>query len=439
MSNFEMKELVSLCKRRGFIFQSSEIYGGINGFWDYGPYGVELKNALKQFWWREMVTSREDIVGQDASIIMHPKVWEASGHVENFNDPMVDCKECKRRFRADQLEEVEACAKECKGQFLTEARMFNLMLKTHLGASTDSASTAYLRPETAQAIFTNYKVIQRCSRKKLPFGIAQVGKAFRNEITPRNFTFRSREFEQMEMQYFVDPEDPKDFFEFWLNERRGFFSKLGIPEEKIRLKPHGPDELAHYARAAMDVEIEFPFGWQEVEGIHDRGDFDLSQHEKFSGEELKYFDEESRRKFVPNVIETSIGADRLLLAILCTAFRVEKIRDKSGKEDQRTILSLHPRVAPVQAAVFPLTKKLVDPAKKVEQGLRAYGFRTEFDVSGQIGKRYRRQDEIGTPYCITFDFDSLEDHQVTLRHRDSMEQERISVEGLRGRLDELMG
>jgi len=436
MSGYEMKELVSLCKRRGFIFQSSEIYGGINGFWDYGPYGVELKNAVKQFWWREIVTSREDVVGQDASIIMHPTVWEASEHVQNFNDPMVDCRECKARFREDHIEGADRCP-ECGGE-LTEIKMFNLMLKTFIGASEDSSSVAYLRPETAQAIFTNFKTIQRCSRKKLPFGIAQIGKAFRNEITPRNFTFRSREFEQMEMQYFIDPEDPKDYFDFWLQERRSFFTRLGIPADKIRLKPHGPDELAHYARAAQDIEVEFPFGWQEVEGVHDRGDFDLSQHEKFAGEELKYFDELSRRKFVPNVIETSIGADRLVLALLCTAFRVEKIQDKSGKEDERTILSFHPRIAPVQAGVFPLTKKLIDPARKVEQDLRARGFRTEFDIAGQIGKRYRRQDEIGTPFCITFDFDSLEDHQVTLRHRDTMEQERIPIDRLRERLEELM-
>lgn len=436
MSKFEMKELVALCKHRGFIFQSSEIYGGINGFWDYGPYGVELKNAVKRLWWDEMVTKREDVVGQDATIIMHPTVWEASGHVENFTDPMVDCKQCKARFRADQIDNSQVCA-ECGGE-LTEARMFNLMLRTNIGANTDSSSVAYLRPETAQAIFTNFKTIQRCSRKKLPMGIAQIGKAFRNEITPRNFTFRSREFEQMEMQYFVDPAEGMEHFNNWLEERKKFFEKVGIPPEKIRLKEHGPNELAHYAKKAMDIEVEFPFGWQEVEGIHHRGDFDLSQHEKFSGEEMKYFDEANKKKYIPHVVETSIGADRVVLAILCCAYRVETIADKDGKEDTRTVLGFSPRVAPVQVAVFPLMKKLSEKAKALEERLRSYGFRTEFDVTGQIGKRYRRQDEIGTPFCITFDFDSLEDQQVTIRHRDSMEQERVAMEDLEYRLRNLL-
>jgi len=430
--SLDMKELVSLCKRRGFIFQSSEIYGGINGFWDYGPLGVELKNAIKQFWWQEMVHMREDVVGQDASIIMHPKVWEASGHVSNFSDPMVDCRECKARFRQDHLEEsgnTKTCP-SCGAEALTEAKDFNLMLQTQVGASTDSSAVAYLRPETAQAIFVNFKTVQMCSRKKLPFGIAQIGKAFRNEITPRNFTFRSREFEQMEMQYFVDPEEGADWYEYWSQERKKFFLKLGIEENKLRFHAHGEGELAHYAKAAQDIEVEFPFGWQEVEGIHDRGDFDLSQHEEYSGEEMKYFEEQSRRKFVPHVLETSIGADRVTLAVLCSAYRKEDLSESSGKEDVRTVLGLMPQIAPVQVAVLPLMKKLSEQAREVYQKMQRVGLRADFDITGQIGKRYRRQDEIGTPYCVTFDFDSLDDGQVTVRFRDSMEQTRQPIEHL---------
>ena len=430
MSEVQMKELVALCKHRGFIFQSSEIYGGINGFWDYGPYGVELKNAIKQFWWQEMVQRRNDVVGQDASIIMHPKVWQASGHVENFTDPMVDCKECKSRFRSDQLETLNVCPNCGAKDSFTDARLFNLMLKTNIGANTDSSSEAFLRPETAQAIFTNYKVIQRCSRKKLPFGIAQIGKAFRNEITPRNFTFRSREFEQMEMQYFVDPDDSTNYFEYWLNERYSFFRRVGLPDSKLRFHEHGEGELAHYANAAKDIEVEFPFGWQEVEGIHDRSNFDLSQHELFSGEEMKYFDEASGRKFIPHVIETSIGADRLSLAVLCNSFEREQIKNDKGKEEFRNVMRFKPHIAPVQIAVLPLMKKLSEPSLKLEQSLRDEGFRTEYDQAGQIGKRYRRQDEIGTPFCVTFDFDSLEDSCVTVRFRDSMKQQRIPISDL---------
>jgi glycyl-tRNA synthetase len=420
----ELKDIVGLCKRRGFIFQSSEIYGGINGFWDYGPYGVELKNAIKAFWWDEMVRRRAEVVGQDASIIMHPQVWKASGHEEHFEDPMVDCRSCKARFRSDQLEDMKKCSL-CGGE-LTEVKMFNLMLKTQIGASTDSASSAYLRPETAQAIFVNYRLIQKLSRKKLPFGIAQIGKAFRNEITPRNFTFRSREFEQMELQYFVDPESKENYFDYWLQERLNFFAKMGIPKAKIRLHDHG-EQLAHYAKAAKDIEVEFPFGWHEVEGIHNRGTFDLDRHQEFSKEDMSYFDEESKRKFVPGVIETSIGVDRLALAVLCSAYRVENLSNEAGKEDLRTVLGFKAHIAPVQVAVFPLMKKLAEPALVLERELNAAGFRTDFDVTGQIGKRYRRQDEIGTPFCVTFDFDSLEDKQVTVRFRDSMEQKRVPM------------
>ncbi|MBW7875401.1 MAG: glycine--tRNA ligase [Candidatus Cloacimonetes bacterium] len=423
----DMKELTALCKRRGFIFQSSEIYGGINGFWDYGPYGVELKNAIKQFWWREIVHTRPDVVGQDASIIMHPTVWKASGHEDGFTDPMVDCRDCKSRFRADQLEEPGKCG-SCGSRNMTEVRKFNLMLSTSVGANAESSTTAYLRPETAQAIFVNFKTIQKTSRKKLPFGIAQIGKAFRNEITPRNFTFRSREFEQMEMQYFIDPEDKVDHFSNWAELRKGFFTKLGFPLEKLRFKDHG-QELAHYAKRAMDIEFEFPFGWQEVEGIHDRGDFDLTQHAQFAGENMEYFDEDSKRKFVPHVVETSIGADRVTLAVLCEAYSVENLGTEA-EPDLRTVLRFKAHIAPVQVAVLPLMKKLSEPAEALERELNAQGFRTEFDVTGQIGKRYRRYDEIGTPYCVTFDFESLEDQAVTVRFRDSMEQVRIPISGL---------
>lgn len=421
---FELKDIVALCKRRGFIFQSSEIYGGINGFWDYGPYGVELKNAIKNFWWDEMVRSRSDIVGQDAAIIMHPMVWKASGHEDHFEDPMVDCRECKSRFRADLLTDLKKCSL-CGGE-LTDVKMFNLMLKTQIGATSDSSSTAYLRPETAQAIFVNYRLIQKLSRKKLPFGIAQTGKAFRNEITPRNFIFRSREFEQMELQYFIDPESKEDYFNYWLQERLKFFAKIGIPTAKIRLHDHG-EQLAHYAKAASDIEVEFPFGWQEVEGIHNRGTFDLSQHQEFSKEDMSYFDEDSRRKFIPAVIETSIGVDRLSLAVICSAYRVENLSDKDNEPDLRTVLAFKAHIAPVQVAVFPLMKKLTAPSLELERKLNKAGWRTDFDVTGQIGKRYRRQDEIGTPFCVTFDFDSLEDQQVTVRFRDSMEQKRVPI------------
>ena len=420
----DMKDLVSLCKRRGFIFQSSEIYGGINGFWDYGPTGVELKNAIKNFWWREMVQTRPDVIGQDACIIMHPRVWKASGHEDGFNDPMVDCRDCKARMRSDQLDQAGVCP-QCGSTNLTDIKNFNLMLKTTIGASEDSSSSAYLRPETAQAIFTNFKHLYATSRKKLPFGIAQIGKAFRNEITPRNFTFRSREFEQMEMQYFHDPEDGQDHYTTWAERRKGFFRSLGFSEDRLRFKDHG-EELAHYASRAMDIEYEFPFGWQEVEGIHDRGNFDLSQHQEFSGEGMEVFDEATKKRFIPHVLETSIGADRVTLAVLCEAYDMEDL-SQDGKEDFRTVLRFKSHIAPVQVAVLPLVKKLAEPAEGLERELNDLGLRTEYDLSGQIGKRYRRQDEIGTPFCVTFDFDSLEDQAVTVRFRDSMAQERVKI------------
>ncbi len=421
--------LVSLCKRRGYIFQSSEIYGGLNGFWDYGPLGVELKNNVFDFWWDAVVRRREDVVGYDASIIMHPKVWEASGHVGNFYDMMVDCTKCKRRYRTDHLmrdlgvTELPTECPHCSGK-LTEPREFGLMFETHVGATKDSQSVAYLRPETAQAIFLNFRNVQMSTRQKVPFGIAQRGKAFRNEVTPRNFTFRSREFEQMEMEFFVHESEERQWFDFWLEARMQWYRDLGIREEKLRFREHDADELAHYARYTTDVEYEFPFGWQELEGIANRGTFDLSMHNEHSGKDQSYFDEARQEKYVPSVIEISAGLDRTVLTTLADAFAVEQV---GGEE--RTVLRLAPHIAPRQVAVFPLSKKLSEPARKLADDLQRR-FNVLYDEQGSIGKRYRREDEVGTPFCVTFDFDSLEDNQVTVRDRDSMDQERVGLDGL---------
>ncbi len=429
MKDFDINKLISLCKRRGFIFQDSEIYGGLNGFWDYGPLGIELRKNIKDHWWSEMVSKRRDVVGMDSSIINHPKMWEASGHVDSFTDPMIDCKDCKRRFRDDEFES-EKCP-ECGGE-LTEPRQFNLMFKTHVGASTDSASEAFLRPETAQPIFCNFKNVQETSRQKVPFGVAQIGKSFRNEINPRNFTFRSREFEQMEMEFFIHPDERKKWFEYWVEERVNWYTKIGIKRENLTLREHEKSELAHYSDATTDIEYYFPFGWQELEGIADRGDFDLSRHIEFSGKDLKYFDPHSQEHFVPYVIETSAGLDRTLLTVLADAFEEEEL-----EKDTRTVLRLAPSVAPVQVAVFPLHKKLKENASKLEEDLRLSGFKTFYDDRGAIGRLYRRQDEAGTPFCVTFDFDSLEDNAVTVRNRDSMEQERVDISQLNDYLNKL--
>ncbi len=422
-----MEDLVSLCARRGLIFQSSEIYGGINGFWDYGPLGVELKNNLKAFWWQRVVREREDVEGVDSAIVAHPRTWEASGHVEHFSDPMVDCRACKKRFRADQLDDIGPCpSREGTSEHdLTPARHFNLMLRTFIGASEEAADTAYLRAETCQSIFTDFRRIRETSRHKIPFGIAQIGKAFRNEINPRNFTFRSREFEQAELEYFVHPSERERWFEYWLDERQRFHRDLGFAPERLRMRPHEPDELAHYAKAAADVEYLFPFGWQEIEGIHDRGDWDLTRHSEYAGRDLGVTDEETKEKFVPMVIETSVGIDRTTLALLCDAFEVEELADG----ESRNVLRLHPVVAPIKAAVLPLSKKLSEPARRIAAELRRH-WNVFYDESGNIGRRYRRQDEVGTPFCITWDFESEDDGQVTLRERDSMQQERISADGL---------
>ena len=422
----DMAELVSLCKRRGFIFQSSEVYGGLQSCWDYGPLGVELKNNLKQTWWKSM-TLRDDVVGVDASIFMHPTVWKASGNVDGFNDPMIDCKSCKERYREDKIDPTQPCPKCGAKDSFTEARDFNLMFKTHFGPVEDSSAIVYMRPETAQGIFVNFLNVQTTMRKKLPFGICQIGKAFRNEITPGNFIFRTREFEQMEMQYFCKPGTQKDFMEKWKEIRYQWHIENGLRPEKLRWHPHGPDELAHYADDAMDIEYEFPHGWGEMEGIHSRTDFDLKQHQEFSGKKLEYVDQEDgNKKYIPYVVETSVGCDRSLLAILCDAYRLE---NEGDKENERTVLRLHPKLAPIKVAVLPLVKKekLDVPARQLFEDLQK-DYKAEYDTAGSIGKRYRRQDEIGTPFCITFDFDSLDDNAVTIRNRDSMVQERVAID-----------
>jgi glycyl-tRNA synthetase len=419
----DLSKLVSLCKRRGFIFQSSEIYGGLNSCWDYGPLGAELKRNVKDLWWNAM-TRRSDVVGLDSSILMHPKIWEASGHVENFTDPLVDCKKCKQRFREDAISDKTKCP-ACGGE-LTQARLFNLMFKTFMGPVEDGASAVYLRPETAQGIYVNFLNVQSTMRQKLPFGIAQIGKAFRNEITPGNFIFRTREFEQMEMQFFVKPGEDTKWMDYWKEERMNYYRSLGITESKLRFHEHGKGELAHYAKQAFDVEYEFPIGWQEIEGIHNRTDFDLKRHMEYSGKNLMYQDEVNNEKFVPYIIETSAGCDRSLLAVLVDAYREEP-------EHERVVLGFSNKLAPVKLAILPLMKKeeLTNYAKTIhETFIKETNYSVQYDVTGSIGKRYRRQDEIGTPLCVTVDFDSLEDKAVTVRHRDSMAQERIPVEGL---------
>lgn len=437
-----MDKLVSLCKRRGFVFQSSEIYGGTGSVWDYGPLGVELKKNLKDAWWRSMVRMREDVVGLDAAILMHPRTWEASGHVAGFTDPLVDCKTCKGRFRADKLEDARCPQKpsrkpgEAEQCQLTEPRMFNLMFKTFMGPVEESAATVYLRPETAQGIFVNFLNVQQSTRQKVPFGIAQIGKAFRNEITPGNFIFRTREFEQMEMQFFVEPGKDMEWFEFWKAERMAWHQGLGLAPERLNYHQHAGAELAHYARAAFDIEFDFggSLGFQEIEGIHNRGDFDLERHQEFSGKKLEYFDQPNNKRYLPYVIETSVGADRSTLAALVNAYREETVE---GEDEGRTVLRLHPSLAPIKAAVFALTKKdgMPDMAHRIAGDLRQH-FPVDYDETGSIGKRYRRQDEVGTPFCITVDTESVKDGTVTVRDRDTLKQDRIGVDAVRGYLQE---
>ncbi|HEY7637342.1 MAG TPA: glycine--tRNA ligase [Gemmatimonadales bacterium] len=426
-----MDKLVSLCKRRGFVFQSSEIYGGLGSVWDYGPLGVELKNNVKQRWWQAMVHAREDIEGIDAAILMHPRVWEASGHVSGFTDPLVDCKHCKNRFRADDPRikgtpgQPDAQCPVCgtKGS-LTEPRMFNLMFKTFMGPVEEQAAVVYLRPETAQGIYVNYLNVLQSSRQKIPFGIAQIGKAFRNEITPGNFIFRTREFEQMEMQFFVKPGTDGEWFERWREWRMQWHQALGLQPSKLQWHQHGPDELAHYARAAFDIQYEFPFGWQEIEGIHNRTDYDLSRHQQFSGKKLEYFDQAANQRYIPYIVETSAGADRVALTLLVDAYREEEVEGEA-----RVVLGLDPAVAPIKAGVFPLVKKDGMPEVAVElyQNLRKR-FPTFYDDSGAIGRRYRRMDEAGTPFGVTVDGETVANRTVTVRHRDSMQQERVGID-----------
>jgi glycyl-tRNA synthetase len=478
-----LEKIVSLSKRRGFVFQSSEIYGGLNGCWDYGPLGVELLKNIKEEWWKFM-TYREDVEGLDASILMHPRVWEASGHVENFTDPMIDCKQCKARFRvdvlADQLndkkkqkavdslkekikddknlsekyEKLSAASEDIFDGLLesddlgrmilseincpqcgnkdtfTAARQFNLMFKTFIGPVEDTGAVVYLRPETAQGIFVNFLNVQQASRQKLPFGIAQVGKAFRNEINTKNFLFRTREFEQMEMQYFVYPSEDKKWYDYWKNERLNWFYSLGMTEGKLRYHDHPSNKLAHYAKEATDIEYEFPFGWGEIEGIHNRTNFDLNRHEQFSGKSLKYFSEENKEKIVPFIIETSAGASRSFMAFLIDAYFEEEV-----KGETRSVLKFHPRLAPIKAAIFPLVNKdgMPEIAKKIEKDLRK-NFKVSYDDKGAVGRRYRRQDEAGTPFCLTVDTQTLEDQTITVRERDSMDQVRVSMEKVSGYL-----
>ena len=415
-----MEKIVSLCKRRGFVFQSSEIYGGLNSCWDYGPLGVELKRNVKEAWWRSVTHERDNVYGLDASILMHPEVWRASGHIEGFSDPLVDCKKCKRRFRQDHLEDTSKCP-ECGGE-LTESRQFNLMFKTFMGPIEDTASVVYMRPETAQGIFVNFLNVVNTARAKLPFGIAQIGKAFRNEITPGNFTFRTREFEQMEIEFFVKPGTDDDWLQYWKQERFNWYLRYGMTKERLRLRQHDKDELAHYAKDCYDVEYQFPFGWSELEGIANRKDFDLTQHQTFSKKNLTYFDEEAKSRYIPYVIEPSAGADRSTLAFLV---------DSYVEEAERVVLRLHPKLAPVKAAIFPLMRKDGHPekAREIEKMLRPH-FKIAYDETAAIGRRYRRQDEIGTPYCITVDQETLENDTVTLRERDSMAQTRVPMAGL---------
>ena len=419
----DMDKILSLSKRRGFVFQSSEVYGGLGSTWDYGPLGVELKRNVKEAWWRAVVTGRDDVVGLDAAILMHPRVWQASGHVENFSDPLVECRRCHRRFRQDQLE--GANCPECGGDF-TEPRRFNLMFRTFMGPVEDSSAEVFLRPETAQGIFVNFENVRVATRKKLPFGIGQIGKAFRNEITPGNFTFRTREFEQMEVEFFVKPGADDQWLQQWVKDRFDWYVRYGIRPENLRLREHGGDELAHYAKATYDIEYRFPWGWGELEGIANRADFDLRRHTEYSGEDLTYFDEDTRERYLPYVIEPSGGVDRATLA-----FWLDSYDEEPDGKDTRTVLHLHRALAPVTVAVLPLSRnaRLTPTARSVYDLLRRR-FACQFDDAQSIGRRYRRQDEIGTPYCVTVDFDTLDDHAVTVRDRDTMLQERIPVSRL---------
>jgi len=451
-----MEAITSLAKRRGLVFQSSEIYGGLRSSWDYGPLGVELKNNVKRAWWRSMVQLRADVVGLDAAIIMSPRVWEASGHLEVFTDPLVECLNCHQRFRADHLPGFHApqsghehdettidlaekpkCP-NCGHDRFTDPRNFNLMFKTHMGPVEDEGSSVYLRPETAQAMFVDFPIVQQATRKKVPFGIAQVGKSFRNEITPGNFIYRLREFEQMEMEFFVVPGTDEEWHEYWIQERMRWYADLGIRPENLRLREHDPDELSHYSKRTVDIEYAFPFTeWGELEGIANRTDFDLKQHQKHSGEDLTYFDAEKQERYHPYVIEPAAGADRATLAFMLDAYRVEEAPSAKGDKEKRTLLALHKDLAPMKVAVLPLSRNeaLVPEGQRVFDLVKER-WMADYDDAGSIGRRYRRQDEVGTPYCVTVDFETLEDRQVTVRERDSMQQDRLPIDNLMSYLGE---
>lgn len=459
-----MEKIVSLAKARGFVYPGSEIYGGLANTWDYGPIGVELKNNIKKAWWKKFIQESKYNVGVDCAILMNPQTWVASGHLGGFSDPLMDCKECKERFRADKLieehlaatghdgevadgwtnEQMQDYIKEnniacpsCGAHNFTEIRQFNLMFKTFQGVTEDAKNTVYLRPETAQGIFVNFKNVQRTSRKKIPFGIGQIGKSFRNEITPGNFTFRTREFEQMELEFFCEPGSDLEWFAYWKEYCINWLKALNLSVENTRARDHSPEELCFYSKATTDIEYRFPFGWGELWGVADRTDYDLSQHQEVSNQDLTYFDQEKNEKYIPYVIEPSLGADRVTLAFLCDAYDEEVVDVKDGKEDIRTVLHFHPAIAPVKAAILPLSKKLSEQAEEIYMNL-AKKFNVEYDETGSIGKRYRRQDEIGTPFCITVDFDTAEDNSVTVRDRDSMEQIRIKIDELEAYLESKM-
>jgi glycyl-tRNA synthetase len=426
-----MEAITSLAKRRGIVFQSSEIYGGLRSFWDYGPLGTELKRNVKNAWWRRMVQLRDDVVGLESSIIMSPRVWEASGHLESFTDPLVECLNCHQRFREDHLPEDKKCP-NCGEQDWTDARNFNLMFKSHAGPVEDSAAEVYLRPETAQGMFVDFAIVQQAARKKLPFGIAQIGKSFRNEIVPGNFIYRTREFEQMEMEFFVVPGTDEEWHEYWINERLQWYVDLGIRKDQLRLREHEADELSHYSKRTVDVEYRFPFTeWGELEGIANRTDFDLKAHSATSGEDLTYFDPETESRYTPFVIEPAAGVDRATLAFLLDAYTVEEAPTAKGDTEKRTLLKLHKDLAPTKVALLPLSRneRLVPEARRVFDLVKTH-WMCDYDDAGSIGRRYRRQDEVGTPFCVTVDFDSLDDQAVTVRDRDSMQQDRMSIDNL---------
>jgi glycyl-tRNA synthetase len=427
-----LEKLVALCKRRGFVYQSAEIYGGLNGVYDFGHLGTLMKQNIRKAWIQSITSAQENILFFEGALLGPSQVWKASGHIDNFNDPMVDCLNCKHRYRTDEINLEKACP-HCGKTAWTQPRQFNMMFKTQLGAAADDASTAYLRPETAQAIFINFKNVISTNRVKMPFGIAQIGKAFRNEITPKQFLFRMREFEQMELEWFCKPDQSDHYFDFWMKAREEFYPSIGIKKDRIHMRHHSKDELSHYSKGTIDVEYEFPFGTKELEGIANRGDFDLKQHSTHSGKDLSVYEEETKQAYIPHVVECSVGVDRLFLTLLFDAYAEDIVEN-----EERIVLRLHPKIAPVKAAFFPLTKKQVEPTKEIYETLRKKGYSVQFDESGSIGKRYRRQDEIGTPYCFTYDFESETDHCVTIRNRDTTKQERIKIDDIEKHISTLL-